>query len=298
MLNMFASKPHNISEQQCFEAFTPPITVTQPDSYAHGIIFASPHSGRVYPPAFTNRTRLPLAALRRNEDALMDELIAPLSAAGYPTLRAHFPRCYVDVNRAPDELSPEWVDNTESLTARAKAGLGVIPTAIAEHLPIYKTPLPKTIVTARLEKLYAPYHNALQDLMAKAKMRAGLSLLLDCHSMPGTSTSGRQRQDIILGDRFGASAHPDLVHLVEKIFKAAGYSVTRNYPYAGGHVTSHYGTPDTGSHVIQIEVNRQIYMNPANFKRTKGFEPLQKCFLHLAKTLHPYVAQDYPRAAE
>ena len=89
-----------------------------------------------------------------------------------------------------------------------------------------------------------------------------------------------------------------MVHLVEKVFKAAGYSVTRNYPYAGGHVTSHYGEPNTGSHVIQIEVNRQIYMNPVSFKSTDGFAPLQDCFLRLAETLRPYMTQGMPRAAE
>ena len=288
------------SEQQCFDAFSPPISVVVPEHYNHGIIFASPHSGRTYPPAFTQRTRLPVAALRRNEDALIDELITPLSGAGYPTLRAHFPRCYVDVNRAPDELLPAWQMNgdDETSTPRAKAGLGVIPTAIAEHLPIYKTPLPKEVISARIEQLYTPYHDALQTLIDAAIARAGLALVLDCHSMPATSAAGRVRPDIILGDRFGASAHPDLVHLTEKVFKAAGYDVTRNYPYAGGYVTSHYGEPNTGCHVIQIEVNRQIYMNTAKFTPTDGFKPLQECFLKLAETLHPYMEHERPLAAE
>lgn len=295
---MFPFTSHNTLENQSIQAFTPPISVTQPETCYHGIIFASPHSGRVYPSSFTRRACLPLATLRRNEDALMDELIAPLAPAGFPTIKAHFPRCYVDVNRAPDELLPEWEENGKASTARAQAGLGVIPTVIAEDLPIYKTALTKEIIEARLTHLYHPYHDALQRLMDDARQRAGLVLLLDCHSMPGTSVSGRARQDIVLGDRFGTSAHPDLVHLTEKVFKGAGYSVVRNYPYAGGYVTSKYGQPHNGAHVIQIEVNRQIYMNPVTFKRKDGFERLEACFMKLAETLRPFTAQDMPRAAE
>ena len=299
---MFAFSSHKALEQQSLDAFTTPVSLSLPDTQtgaiSHGLIFASPHSGRIYPPAFTRRTRLPLASLRLNEDALMDELIAPLAPAGFPLIQAHFPRCFVDVNRAPDELLPEWTESDTKTTTHAQAGLGVIPTVIAEHLPIYKTPLPKEVIEPRLNQLYHPYHNALEDLMNSVREHAGLVLLLDCHSMPGVSASGRPRQDIVLGDRFGTSTHPDFMRLTEKVFKGAGYGVTRNYPYAGGYVTSKYGQPHNGAHVIQIEVNRQLYMNPATFKRKDGFEHLQDCFLNLAETLRPFTAQDMSRAAE
>lgn len=308
---MFSRPSHILQEEACFQAFTPPISVNKPEHYAHGIIFASPHSGRIYPPGFTRRSRLPLATLRRNEDALMDEIIAPLPAAGFPTLQAHFPRCYVDVNRAPDELLPEWdletssesandpeTANDKEATARAKAGLGVIPTMISQNLPIYKTPLAAEHINARLETLYNPYHAALAELIEQAKSRAGLALVIDCHSMPSAGVGGGERRDIVLGDRFGTSAYPELVNLTEKVFKRAGYSVTRNYPYAGGYVTSQYGEPERGCHVIQIEVNRRLYVNPTSFKRAQGFDKLQNCFLDLANSLFPYMAQSLPRAAE
>lgn len=294
---------HKALEEQCFEAFTPPVHVctlaqSDPVQGQHGLIFASPHSGRTYPKAFTRRSRLPLAALRRNEDAYIDSLIRPLSEQGFPVLLANFPRCFVDVNRAPDELLPSWTGNTKDSTPRAAAGLGVVPTVIAEHLPIYKSGLPLDVVKARLDWLYHPYHLALKNLMTVARSRAGTALLLDCHSMPGKSFSGRARHDIILGDRFGTSAHPDFVHIAEQVFKSEGYSVTRNYPYAGGYVTSTYGQPDNGSHVIQIEINRQLYINPGSFRLTPGFKALQACFVTLANRLRPLVLNEFPRAAE
>lgn len=299
---MMPFQSHKQLEAQCFEAFTPPIGVTEPTGIRHGLIFASPHSGRVYPKGLTRRSHLPLSVLRRNEDAHMDKVVAQLEEYGFPTLQAFFPRCFVDVNRSPDELLPEWQSDEggseQAVTARAAAGLGVIPTVIAENLPIYKTTLPPSVVKARIEQLYNPYHSALQSLLGNARRRAGMALLLDCHSMPGMSISGKKRHDIVLGDRFGTSSDPEFMRIAEAVFTEAGYSVGHNYPYAGGYVTSTYGQPYNSVHVIQIEVNRQIYMNPVSFKRLAGFEKLQSTFVRLGETLRPYVGHEVPRAAE
>ena len=289
---------HNQADAQCFCAFSPPITLHRNRENTQAVIFTSPHSGSQYPKAFTRRSRLPFAALRRNEDAYIDRMISDLPLDGIPTLKANFPRCFVDVNRAADETLPEWGMDDTPQTARAAAGLGVVPTVISEHLPIYKTALPKTVLAERLKQLYHPYHAALKSLLAEAHDHWGQALLIDCHSMPGRNASGKPRSDIILGDRFGASARPDLVQCVEDVFKAAGYSVSRNYPYAGGYVTSTYGQPNHGTHVIQIEVNRNLYMNPASFKLTDGFDPLKDCFTSLGKTLVQYMTADIARAAE
>ena len=64
----------------------------------------------VYPREFLLASRLDLATLRRSEDSFVDELIAGVVARGHPLVRAHFPRCYVDVNREPYELDPRMFD--------------------------------------------------------------------------------------------------------------------------------------------------------------------------------------------
>jgi len=285
-------------ENQTLRAFDPAVETDGPTYNDSGLVVASPHSGRVYPKAFTRRAALPLSTLRRNEDAFMDDVIAPLAAQGIPLVKAHFPRCYVDVNRAVDELRPDWTELGAPTTPRGAAGLGVIPTMISESLAIYKMPLPKDVINGRIDQLYQPYHDALKRLLKAAQEHAGEALLLDCHSMPGVSTSGRPRHDIILGDRFGASARPELVALTEQVFTDAGYRVARNYPYAGGYVTSTYGQPYNGVSVIQIEVNRNIYMNPASFKLTAGFKRLQACFIDLAAELQAHMRPSVQRAAE
>ena len=78
---------------------SPPFEILEPATWRAPIIFNSPHSGSVYPHEFLNASRIDLAALRRSEDSLMDELIAGLSGGVF-----RWCGCiplYVDVNRGP-----------------------------------------------------------------------------------------------------------------------------------------------------------------------------------------------------
>jgi len=261
-------------EAECFKAFEPAIKVTKPHLWRSGVIFASPHSGNIYPKAFVSRSGLNARALRRNEDAFIAELFAPVVDLGAPLLAAQFPRCFVDVNRAPDELPYEWTPDAKGTSPRAAAGLGVVPTMLSETVEIYKKPLSYRAARGRLAALYHPYHDALQELITEASLGFGTALLIDCHSMPGFTPMGSRRPDIILGDRFGVSCHPETIARVEQAFLKQGYNVTRNYPYAGGYVTQHYGKPRAGIEALQIEINRDLYLNPVTMKKKRSYETL------------------------
>jgi len=261
-------------EADCLKAFTPPIKVLRPQTWKSGVIFASPHSGSLYPKSLTGRSAVPLNVLRRNEDAFIDQLFAPAQTLGAPLLSAEFPRCFVDVNRAPDDVPSAWSQGDLPGTARADAGLGVVPTKLTETVDIYKKPLNARFVRARLMALYHPYHDALQSLITEASQAFGNVLLIDCHSMPGFAPMGARRPDIILGDRFGVSCHGETIQRVESYFREKGYSVARNYPYAGGYVTRHYGKPLSGIEAVQIEINRDLYLNPVTLKPKRGYNRL------------------------
>jgi len=261
-------------EAECLKAFAPAVTVARPDIWRSGVIFASPHAGDIYPKAMVSRSALNEQALRRNEDAFIGELFAPATDLGAPLLKANFPRCFVDVNRAPDELPFEWTDGQSATSPRAEAGLGVVPTMLSETTEIYKKPLSQRAARARLTALYHPYHDALQELITEARLNFGEALLIDCHSMPGFAPMGSRRPDIILGDRFGVSCHPETVARAEEAFRSQGYNVTRNYPYAGGYVTQHYGKPRAGIEALQIEINRDLYLNPVTMKKKRSYDAL------------------------
>lgn len=119
------------------------IKLDAPPMPSSPLILASPHSGRHYPEAFLEMSALSLGQLRIGEDAYIDQLITPLGAFGIPVLSAEFPRCFVYVNRCPDEIPPEYASKAyigkRSVSSRARAGLGVVPSRIAHNLDIYKT---------------------------------------------------------------------------------------------------------------------------------------------------------------
>ena len=99
---------------------------------------------------------------------------------------------------------------------------------------------------------------------------------------------GSRRPDIILGDRFGTSCHPDTLNLLRELFSNAGYNVGINYPYAGGYTTSHYGNPHEGIEAIQIEVNRDLYVNPITLSPKSGYSKLAEDLRHITKEIIAY----------
>jgi N-formylglutamate amidohydrolase len=256
----------------------PPFEILEPVECRGPIVFNSPHSGRVYPSTFLSASRLELPALRRSEDSFVDELALGVVARGHPLMRAHFPRCFVDVNREPYELDPRMFEgrlpsfaNTRSM--RVAGGLGTIARVVGDAQEIYRERLPVAEALRRIEVLYKPYHRALRQLMTRMHRQYGVAVLVDCHSMPSSvgSRDERPRADIVVGDRYGTSCAGVVAETVEQVFRDAGFSVNRNKPYAGGFITEHYGNPAAGLHTIQLEINRGLYMDERRFERSADF---------------------------
>src|SRR5258706_9792211 len=85
---------------------SPPFEIVEPAAWRAPIIFNSPHSGSGYPPGLLNASMIDLTSLRRSQDSFLDAMIRGLSDHGFPAVRVHFPRSYVDVDREPYELTP------------------------------------------------------------------------------------------------------------------------------------------------------------------------------------------------
>ncbi|MBA9063982.1 N-formylglutamate amidohydrolase [Methylobacterium fujisawaense] len=261
--------------------FAPAFAVDEPAAHTLPFVFNTGHSGAVYPPDFIAASRLDALALRRSEDAYVERLFAPVVELGAPLLRANFPRAFLDVNREPYELDPRMFDgrlppfaNTRSM--RVAGGLGTVPRVVADGQEIYARRLPVAEATARIEGLYKPYHRALRSLIQRTARAHGCCMLIDCHSMPSSSL-GRDpemKADVVLGDRYGTACAPALIDGFEAAFRARGFRVVRNKPYAGGFITEHYGEPNLDRHALQIEVNRGLYMNEVSLATTPGFPAL------------------------
>lgn len=246
------------------------------------VVFASPHSGRDYPVDFLRSAVLEPTALRSSEDAYVDLFLRAASPAGAPVLLGGVPRAYVDYNRAATELDPALISGVASqgLNPRISSGLGVIPRVVAGGRAIYRGKITRAEAEQRLRDYWHPYHAKLDDILHAQRQRFGRVILLDMHSMPRDAVSisrahDRLRPDIVLGDRFGAAAHVSVTEAVAAIFASAGLRVARNSPFAGAYITQRYGTPSTGRHAIQIEIDRGLYLDERRVAPNADFAAFQ-----------------------
>lgn len=259
----------------------PPYVLSEPEEPISAAVFSSPHSGRVYPESLVTRSRLDSRTLRASEDAYVDRLFAAAPIWGAPLIAATAPRAYVDLNRGPEELDPAVVRGVRAtgLNPRVAAGLGVIPRIVAEGRPIYSGKISLDEARTRIAASHTPYHQKLEELMAGASARNGYAVLFDCHSMPSDALRAAPRvrggrAEIVLGDRFGASAGRSYMQAAVAAFEDAGFAVACNTPFAGGHITQRYGRPSQNWHAIQIEIDRSLYLDQRTVTLGPGFDAL------------------------
>lgn len=259
----------------------PGYVISNPAQITAPFVFNSPHSGQHYSPHFLGQSRLSPLLLRKSEDALVDQIFKFVPELGAPLMAATFPRAYVDVNREPFELDPKLFTvplpaHANANSTRVSAGLGTIARVVGAGLEIYREPLSMEEALWRISNYYLPYHQQLQQLLDDQLERFDTAILIDCHSMPSNNRALKTgaTPDIIIGDRFGSSAHEKLVDYLVELLEKSGVTVGRNAPYAGGYITEHYGDPDKGIHAIQVEISRALYMDEVALIPHSGFPEL------------------------
>ncbi len=284
---------------------TPTFRLDLPQKRQSCVVFASPHSGRHYPPAFLNRTALDERTIRSSEDAFVDELFAAAPRFGAPLLCALAPRAYVDLNRSVDELDPALIEGVRALALnpRVGSGLGVIPRVVANGRAIYRGKLSLTEARSRLDGVWHPYHRALQQVLDDHHAMFGEAILVDCHSMPheaieSCSLRNVPRPEVVIGDRFGASAAPAVVDAVEAVIRNAGLRVGRNAPFAGAYITQHYGRPARRQHVLQIEIDRALYMDERTIEPHANFDVVRAIMTTITEGIADIGRREMPLAAE
>lgn len=257
--------------------------VLHPEKRTSCVVFASPHSGRDYPALFLRDTVLNEMEIRSSEDAFVDQLFDVAPNFGAPLLKAGAPRAFVDLNRSAEELDPAVIEGVrrQGHNPRISSGLGVIPRVVANGRAIYRGKISLQEADRRIEMYWKPYHTMLQKLLDGAQQYHGQAILIDCHSMPheamdGMDRVGMTRPNVVLGDRFGASAGSAIMEQVEAAFASAGFNVARNAPFAGAYVTQAYGRPSRNQHAIQVEIDRSLYMDERLIRPNSDFNLIQK----------------------
>ena len=241
----------------------------------------SSHSGRDYSDFIKYYNKLPLNDLRKSEDTYID-LLFENKSLNISFLAANFPRIFVDLNRSPLELDQSmWRGKfNKSLFNRSKkviSGIGVIPKVCFYGNNIYDNLLFFKEARRRLLDFYFPYHKKIRMIINYIKKNHNQVIILDCHSM--SSEIVDQSTDIVLSNNMNKSANPLITKVLKEIFEVHGYQVSINDPFEGGFITKFYGKPINNVNVIQIEINKKLYLFEHSFDiKKESFKKLKNCF--------------------
>lgn len=285
----------------------PPAAIAVNRPAANGpVIVSIPHAGRIYPPEILAAARVGRPELERLEDGWCDLIASGACAAGATVVQALWARAVADCNRGENQMAPSEVAiplraQFSAPGRKERAGLGVVPTRLADCGPLWKRPIDRAGLHWRLESFHRPYQAALAEELAAAYDRFGYAILIDLHSMPpipaGQPGHGAR---IVIGDRFGATTGASLVDLIVEAATRLEVPVTRNQPYAGGHIVRTHGRPERGVHAVQIEIDRSLYLTPDRSPDPARLAPISEWFAELVKraALVSPAAEVPPLAAE
>ena len=168
---------------------------------------------------------------------------------------------------------------------------------------IYRGKISPADAQRRLDSYWHPYHQALHSLMTHTHDSFGEVILIDCHSMPHEAIETHSRPnlpkpDVVLGDRFGAAAGPDIVEQIESIFMAEGFRVARNAPFAGAYIAQHYGRPLLRKHVVQVEIDRSLYLDETRVEPNSKFGAMSMRLNRVVAEIAQIGRRALPLAAE
>lgn len=216
-----------------------------------------PHAGTHLPEALA--ARLSSRALTLPDtDWYVDRLYDFAPALGAGLFVATHSRYVVDLNRAPENtaLYP-GADNTE-----------VCPSTDFECHPLYADgEAPDADETAaRLAQYWQPYHDRLAAEIATLYERFGVAVVLDGHSIKSVLPRFFEGTlpDLNLGTAEGRSADLGLrKRLFDLLNEAEGFEAVCDERFTGGYITRHYGRPEKGVHVVQLELAQTNYLDEA-----------------------------------
>lgn len=251
------------------------------------VLVSVPHAGEWIPPVVAREMTIGSRPPKRDLDLFTDRMWQGAPARGATLVQAKVSRYVLDLNRAPDDVTAAAVLGAVTVEQPGYyRERGVVWRTTTDGTPVMARPMTEAAFTRRLDLFWRPYHDALAAEIARLRAAYGYCILLDGHSMPSLGRrhirTPDRRADIVPGDLDGASCDPRLMEAVVEHFRAAGYSVAPNEPYKGGFITRNYGAPLQGVHAIQIEVNRDLYMDEHTFRvRADGLAALAEACVGL-----------------
>ena len=221
------------------------------------LVIDVPHAGTHVPDALRSRLTA-IAQTVPDTDWHVEKLYAFAASEGATLFCATHSRYVVDLNRDPTGAALyAGADNTELCPTRTFGGEAIY---IAGSAPA------PTEVAGRIAETFAPYHAALESVIARTRDRHGFAIVLDGHSIRGVVPrffEGRL-PDLNLGTASGASCAPELEACAAQVLaEAEGFTSIVNGRFKGGWITRHYGQPQNNVYALQLEIAQDCYMDEA-----------------------------------
>jgi N-formylglutamate deformylase len=218
------------------------------------LVISFPHVGTAIPA--DQQHRYTERALQvEDTDWFLDRLYAFAGDLGATLLVPHTSRYWIDLNRSSDN-APMYPgqNNTE-----------LCPTRHFTGEPIYREGQApdEAEIRRRVASHWQPYHAQLQTLLDETRAAHGHAVLFDAHSikseLPWLFEGTLPHMN--LGTANGTSCAPALRAALGEVFAAQDrYSHVIDGRFKGGHITRHFGRPDSGVHAVQLEMCWRAYM--------------------------------------
>jgi N-formylglutamate amidohydrolase len=280
------------------------LTLEAPMAPEVPVVFDSPHSGTVYPEDFDYAA--PEHVVRTGEDTYVEELYAAAPRFGAAFLQAHFPRAYIDANRTTTDIDQDLLEEPWPgpvvPSIKTTSGIGLIWRLARPDCPIYARKLTVAEVKTRIEAYHQPYQHTLMETIGRVRERFGAVWHVNCHSMPAVSDEGSpegpgiRRADFVLGDRDGTTCAPGFTRFVAGELGAMGYRVALNDPFKGVELVRMVGAPTEGRHSLQVEINRDLFLDDSTKVKTVGFEKLKADITTLIGRICDFAKSQVPAA--
>jgi N-formylglutamate deformylase len=242
-------------------------SITGPAGETAPIIAHVPHASTIIPPDVRAEILLSeqelAAELLRLTDHFTEALFGGLTELGATLFVNDLSRLVFDPERFLDD----------SAEAMAPRGQGVVYWLGSQGQLLREASA--QVRERHVRERYGPYHAALEALVAEQLLASGQCLVIDCHSFPTLPLPSEidqtpDRPDVCIGtDRRHTPER--LASALEEAFRAEGWRVARDRPYAGTFVPTGYHGRDERVRSVMVEVRRGLYMEEASGTRLPAF---------------------------
>lgn len=250
------------------------------------ILVSMPHSGTKLITGMQQRMT-EQAKVLPDTDWFIPELYDFLQTMNISNISANYSRYVIDLNRPSDD-QPLYASKTT----------GLFPDILFSEQPVF---LAEQIHSEALKmqiktKIWAPYHQKINDELTRIKNKFGYAILFDAHSIaafvPMLFTG--KLPDFNFGNNDGVACAPALLNIVDKVIAATPYQQVSNGRFKGGYITRSFGKPQQQIHAIQLELSQATYLkdNANNYqldpaKKTQVSALLQQLFQALLAAGNP-----------